>query len=93
MDYNSTFVAFYDGEWLNGKPNGFGKCVYESGGSYEGDWVNGERHGNGKMSWPKQHESYSGFWKNGKQVNISSPYSCVCIMYQLLALSNLTRFL
>ena len=45
----------YEGEFQNGKPNGFGKCFYENGNYYEGEFLEGVRHGKGII-----------YYKNGK---------------------------
>jgi len=48
--------SVYEGEILDGKPHGKGKCiikpVYENEGDdeYEGDFVNGKLHGKGKYT-------------------------------------------
>ncbi|VDL89176.1 unnamed protein product [Schistocephalus solidus] len=67
MDYNNENSSFYDGDWLNGKPNGMGFRRYSGGSIYEGRWVDGLRHGFGELQWPERCECYSGEWRNGKQ--------------------------
>jgi len=39
----------YDGEWLNKKPNGYGKMTYSDGLIYEGTWKDGLHKGEGKL--------------------------------------------
>ena len=31
----------YDGEWIEGKPNGMGMCTYPDTAKYTGSWLNG----------------------------------------------------
>lgn len=42
--------ARYSGQFLNQKPNGFGKAEYGDGSFYEGEWLNGKWHGQGSMT-------------------------------------------
>jgi len=37
----------YEGEWKNGKPEGQGKMIYQTGMTYEGQWKNGKKNGKG----------------------------------------------
>ncbi|KAL7059439.1 hypothetical protein AAHC03_013314 [Spirometra sp. Aus1] len=67
MDYSRDNSSFYDGNWLDGKPNGVGYRRYTGGSIYEGQWVDGLRHGFGELKWPERCECYSGEWRNGKQ--------------------------
>jgi hypothetical protein len=41
----------YEGEWLDGKTNGFGVKVWGNGDRYEGEWLNDNRHGRGVYLW------------------------------------------
>ena len=49
--YIDPNAGTYEGDLVNGKYHGKGKCIYDSGAVYEGDWVNGEQHGKGKKIW------------------------------------------
>jgi hypothetical protein len=40
----------YEGAWVNGKKNGFGKQKFKSGSLYEGLWKDGKRNGLGKLT-------------------------------------------
>ena len=72
----------YEGEWVDGKKEGFGKYTYASGGVYEGDWAGDERRGEGKMTWASG-DKYEGEVRNfryDKQIlcmllSISGSYS------------------
>jgi hypothetical protein len=50
----------YEGEIINGKPNGIGIINYTNGNKYEGEVKNGERHGKGKQMSP------DGTWQEGE---------------------------
>ena len=61
--------AKYEGEVVNGKPNGKGVAVYppqgeRTGDRYEGDWVDGRFHGKGTLTW--HGGSYEGDFVDGK---------------------------
>ncbi len=43
--------GMYSGPLKDGKPEGKGKVIFESGGAYEGDFHNGWRHGKGIHVW------------------------------------------
>lgn len=55
----------YEGEILNGQPEGRGKMIFTDGRIYEGDWKNRTINGWGKMLMPKSGMIFSGFWENG----------------------------
>ncbi|KAK1737727.1 phosphatidylinositol-4-phosphate 5-kinase-related protein [Skeletonema marinoi] len=52
----------YEGDVVDGKPDGRGKKIY-SYWTYEGDWKNGMRHGEGTVKWPDG-DFYKGQWKD-----------------------------
>ena len=52
------FMA-YEGEWLKGKPHGFGKHIDEKGTKYIGDFVGGEKTGSAKIL-TKEGQYYEG---------------------------------
>jgi len=39
----------YDGDWLNNKRHGQGKCIYWNGNIYQGQWLYNRWHGKGKL--------------------------------------------
>jgi len=41
----------YDGEWLKGKMHGYGKYLYDDGGTYVGEFQNNWPHGEGKKKY------------------------------------------
>eukprot|EP00984_Skeletonema_dohrnii_P026955 scaffold16385_cov73-Skeletonema_dohrnii-CCMP3373.AAC.2 len=56
----------YDGDVVDGKPNGRGKMIYLGGDVYEGEWKNGCLNGQGTYNW-NDGRSYKGEWKDGKR--------------------------
>lgn len=60
-------IASYEGELLDGVPDGYGVARYKSGDVYEGNWKAGLFHGQGTFyEWPEG-TKYVGEWKNGKR--------------------------
>jgi hypothetical protein len=57
--------AKYVGDWLGGKPNGWGTATYSNGQKYVGEFRDGVRHGQGTFSAPNG-EKYTGEFLNGK---------------------------
>jgi hypothetical protein len=56
----------YQGEWKDGKKNGFGALVMRDGSFYKGDWVMGEQTGQGKRVW-EDGSSYIGKFDEGEK--------------------------
>ncbi len=56
----------YEGNTVNGIPNGKGKFTSNNGEVYEGDWVDGKRQGKGKQTY-KNGDMYEGDWLNDLQ--------------------------
>ena len=59
---------YYVGNYVNGKPDGYGEYFWTNGCSYKGSFRNGLRHGKG--IWRKDKESpdvYEGGWVNDKK--------------------------
>ena len=50
----------YDGNFVNGKKEGFGRLKVENDGTYEGEFVNDMFHGQGKYHWLWEDKTYSG---------------------------------
>ncbi len=57
----------YKGEWVEGKPSGYGTVKYKSGGFYQGEFLSGKRHGQGLYHG---HEGIikAGIWEKGKLI-------------------------
>lgn len=70
---------YYVGEVRNGKANGYGIALLETGSRYEGEWKDNRRHGEGSFYWPdgqyyvghyeNDHRNGNGsyFWPNGEK--------------------------
>lgn len=55
----------YEGEFRNGKLNGFGTLIYTQGDRYVGHWRDDQRDGFGTYTHPNGNK-YAGQWKEGK---------------------------
>lgn len=53
--------TIYEGEVLNGKPDGYGKMMFSNGNIYEGFFLNGKRGGKGRFTWSSG-AFYEGVW-------------------------------
>ena len=87
-DYNE---GWYEGEWRNGNPNGYGKLTYDDfddgkyymsygykAVSYEGNFVDGFRSGWGKVTYENgwwEEGQFYGMWQAGKVVFDGRLYS------------------
>ena len=49
--YNTAETHFYEGEFVKGVKQGWGRQQYASGSVYEGQWVGGRMFGYGAMQW------------------------------------------
>jgi len=56
----SNKKIYYMGAVENGKANGYGMGLWETGGIYKGEWKNGLRSGKGRYEWP------DGDWYEGE---------------------------
>lgn len=56
----------YVGQVKNGKANGYGIAILDSGSRYEGDWKDNQRHGQGSFYWIDG-EHYEGSYKNDQR--------------------------
>jgi hypothetical protein len=56
----------YEGEWSEGKKQGYGVLYYVSGVRYEGDFNDGKKHGKGKLYY-SQGDYYEGDFVNDKK--------------------------
>ncbi len=61
--YHDNKIA-YDGDWINGKPNGYGKYNYKNGEYYIGQWKNYLKHGKGTMYDSNDKIINKGLWIN-----------------------------
>jgi len=75
-----TYAAghIYEGEWANGKPNGYGRFYYELY-DHMGEFKDGLAHGPGKLSW-YDGATYEGVWTND-MLNGPGKYKCDNYIY------------
>ena len=64
---------YYVGEIKEGKANGKGTALLETGSRYEGDWKDNMRHGDGTFYW-KDGEYYIGEYKEDQRAGLGSYY-------------------
>ena len=65
LNYTNSDTYFkYEGQIIEGKPQGRGNMTFIDGGFYSGDWQDGRRHGEGNQIYSKDSErySYGGSW-------------------------------
>jgi len=55
----------YQGEWKDGKANGFGVFVDTNGSMYKGEWLNDIYHGHGCETWNYNTIKYEGEFIEG----------------------------
>jgi hypothetical protein len=66
-DYDrANAAAFYEGELMDGRPDGEGRFVHRSGVSYQGTWRAGLMHGHGRLQLPNGAE-YVGEFSAGRK--------------------------
>lgn len=58
--------SMYDGNFVNGRPQGWGTMIYASGAVYVGGWHYGLRDGQGTWKFPDG-GSYVGEWQRGRR--------------------------
>ena len=64
--YNNGNIL-YEGDFINGKREGFGKYIDKNGDVYEGQWLNGKKHGEGKIFYKNGDLLYEGDFVKGKK--------------------------
>ena len=62
----------YQGQCVNGKPNGVGEVVFVNGDHFSGMFKNGRIEGKGTWVSGSSGNSYSGNWHNGKREGIGT---------------------
>ena len=68
IKYYKNGNILYDGDWVNGKPEGNGKVIYEDGIYYIGQFKNGLSHGKGIYYYSNGNIKYDGEFVNDKYV-------------------------
>ena len=59
-------LVYYVGQVKNGKANGYGIALLETGSRYEGEWKDNRRHGEGSFYWPDG-QYYVGQYRNDRR--------------------------
>lgn len=59
----------YEGDWVDGRYNGYGVEAYRNGAQYKGQFKRGYREGYGVYSFPSG-DRYSGAWKRGQSEGV-----------------------
>ena len=65
--YNEKGILVYEGDFINGKPEGKGKYIEDDGEYYIGQWKNGLKHGKGIFYYKNGTIKYDGNWINDKK--------------------------
>lgn len=65
--------GYYKGEEKNGKRNGIGTYVWNSGSSYTGGWLDNDKHGVGKYTYSDGDYDWS-VWEHGKEICVLNRY-------------------
>jgi hypothetical protein len=57
----------YQGQCVNGKPNGIGEVIFANGDHFSGMFKNGRIDGKGTWVSGSSGNTYAGYWQNGKR--------------------------
>ena len=57
----------YEGDFVNGKFEGYGKCIFKTDYYYVGQWKDGFRHGKGTLYYPNGNIKYEGDFVNDEK--------------------------
>ena len=75
----------YDGSWIDGKHNGYGKYIYTNGNIYEGNFEENKINGYGKIIYSNGN-IYEGFFKEDKMDGIGK------MIYQDSIIKSITSY-
>jgi len=64
----------YDGDMVDGRPQGYCIAYYRDGRVYEGEWYKGRPHGQGKLYYDNMNLWYEGQWVKGKREGYGKSY-------------------
>jgi hypothetical protein len=64
--------AKYEGTFKDGKPHGFGYCLYANGDRYRGDWAEGAFEGKGTL-FLHDNTVVNGYWRKGEYTGKDAP--------------------
>lgn len=62
LAYRFSDGGRYEGDWVNGRYEGSGRCEWHDGRIYEGEWKAGMAHGVGVETYPDGRIRHSGMW-------------------------------
>lgn len=65
----------YEGDWINGRYEGIGRCEWSDGRIYEGEWKTGMAHGVGVETYPDGSIRHSGKWIEDEPIRDESKKS------------------
>ena len=65
-------VGAYQGQCVNGKPDGMGQVVFNNGDRFAGNFKNGRIDGSGTWTSGSSGNSYSGSWRDGKREGVGT---------------------
>lgn len=63
------------GEWVDDKICGHGRCVYANGNTYEGDWMDGRIEGKGTLEFAR-----AALWMPAVALGASADRACACAL-------------
>lgn len=66
--YQTGDGLIYEGEWKNGRQDGFGVFAWPDGSKYTGEWREGKQHGHG--IWENGKVIHEGIWEKGKRTGL-----------------------
>ena len=64
IEYYKNNNIKYNSDFVNGKKEGFGKCIWENGEYYQGQWKNDKNHGKGIIYYKNGNIKYEGEFVN-----------------------------
>lgn len=73
LETSEGIKIYYAGDLTNGKANGHGYGLFETGGIYSGEWKDNKRHGTGKYIW-KDGNMYVGEYQDDKRHGTGTYY-------------------
>lgn len=59
----------YSGDFVDGKREGTGVFLWNSGNGYRGGWKNDKQHGSGEYYDASKQQTFPGVWENGKRIS------------------------
>ena len=60
--FNNPYCLRYEGNFVNGKFEGYGVLLYKNGSRFEGNWYKNMKHGRGRIVYPDG-RTRDGLWE------------------------------